>query len=130
MHQVRFTQAHAAIKEERVERNRPAAGNALGRCMGQLIGLAHDKGIERKAPVQRSSRDARVMLRHGFYLGRGARGGGRAAGLISGHLKMHAADLRRDALRMIENLVAIFLRNVVADKAGGNREGRNALIHM
>jgi hypothetical protein len=46
VHQVRLAQAHAAIEEERVERDIVAFGDAARGGMGQFVGLADDEGLE------------------------------------------------------------------------------------
>ena len=53
VHQVGFAQPHAAIQKQRVECDRPAFGDAFGRRMRQLIGLAHDKIVKAETRVKR-----------------------------------------------------------------------------
>ena len=56
MHQVGLAQADAAVKEQRVEGDRPAFGHPAGGGMGQLVRLADDEAVEGEAGIQRGAR--------------------------------------------------------------------------
>jgi hypothetical protein len=53
VHQVGLAQPDAAIKEQRVERDRPAFGHPAGGSMGQFVRLADDEAVEGEACIQR-----------------------------------------------------------------------------
>ncbi|MNR08694.1 hypothetical protein D3C85_1248620 [compost metagenome] len=52
MHQVRFTQAYAPIKEERVIAMLRVIGYLPGRCAGELVRFTFDEVFERKRAIE------------------------------------------------------------------------------
>src|SRR6056297_53679 len=63
VHQVRFAQPHATVKEQRVEGGLAALGDAARGCMGKLIGLADHETVEAEPFVERRGMQRRVGAR-------------------------------------------------------------------
>src|SRR5260370_12774100 len=65
VHQMRLAEPHAAIEKKRIERHRitrtcAGLGDAPGRGMGELVGLADDEILEDKAMIE--SQELRLVV--------------------------------------------------------------------
>ena len=113
VHEVRFTQTDTAIKEQRVEGDWAAFGDAAGGGVGQFVGLADDEIVKAEARVKRGG--AQLGVGGGFHGSRGltrSRGrlfGGRAGLLIQGKVQTSGIGARRVDLMQDQ------IREVLAD---------------
>ncbi len=123
VHQVRLAEADAAIQEQWVEADRSTLGHAFGGGMGQFVRLADNKGVKGKARIQRCT----GQMATGGRLGRGGRlcagrrfldGARFGLGHRRGHLDIQATHPGRHRHDVLQQLVAVVLRDIGAEEIG------------
>ena len=131
VHQMRFTQSNAAIKEQRVERHIAALGHAARGGMGQFVWLADHEILKCETRIQRCA--GQIIKALGSLDGRGSACLGMccvdfdAGSTTRGfHREFNARYIQLAGHKLAQDVVAVIARDPIAYECRWRGECRNA----